>query len=83
MKYNQSAMKMDINERNSCTGNFRHINIRYFVIKDQVYKGNIIVMYCPSYLMFTYNFTKPVQVALFHKFWDIMMATVVPYTLMK
>ena len=30
---NQSAMKMEINGRNSCTGNSRHIDIRYFFTK--------------------------------------------------
>ena len=27
---NQSAIRMEKNGRNSCTGNSRHINIRYF-----------------------------------------------------
>ena len=31
---NQSAMCMEINGRNSCTGNSRHIDIRYFFVKD-------------------------------------------------
>ena len=26
---NQSAMKMEINDRNACTGNSRHVHIRY------------------------------------------------------
>ena len=32
-QYNQSTMKMHINGRNSCTGNSRHINIRYFLLR--------------------------------------------------
>ena len=35
---NQSAMKMEINGRHSCTGNSRHIDIRYFFTKDKVDK---------------------------------------------
>ena len=38
MRYNVSAMKMDKNGRNSCTGNYRHINIRYFFVKDRMDK---------------------------------------------
>ena len=36
---NQSAMKMKINGRNSCIGNSRHIDIRYFFTKDRVDKN--------------------------------------------
>ena len=32
MQDNQSAMKMELNGRNSCTGNTRHIDIRYFFL---------------------------------------------------
>ena len=32
---NMSAMKMEKNGRNSCTGNSRHISIRYFFVKDR------------------------------------------------
>ena len=38
---NQSAIKMEKNGRNSCTGNSRHIDIRYFFIKDRVISGAI------------------------------------------
>ena len=31
---NQSAMKMELNGRNSCTGNSQHVDIRYFFVKD-------------------------------------------------
>ena len=29
-QHNKSTIKMDINGRNSCMGNYRHVNIRYF-----------------------------------------------------
>ena len=40
---NQSAIKMEKNGRHSCTGNSRHINIRYFFVKDRVDKGEMRV----------------------------------------
>ena len=35
---NQSAMEMEINGRNSFTGNSRHIDIQYFFTKDRIGK---------------------------------------------
>ena len=32
---NMSAIKMEKNGRRSCTGNSRHINIRFFFVKDR------------------------------------------------
>ena len=31
---NESSIRLQRNGRNSCTGNTRHINIRYFFVKD-------------------------------------------------
>ena len=45
---NQSAIKMERNRQNSCTGNSRHIDIRYFFVKDQVESGNLDIKYCPT-----------------------------------
>jgi len=45
---NQSTMKMARNGRNSCTGNSRHINIRYFFVKDRFDKEEIDIVYCPT-----------------------------------
>ena len=70
---NQSAMLMEVNSRNSCTGNSRHIDIRYFFIKDRVDKGEIKVKYCPTYLMIADYFTKPLQGRLFNLFRDVIM----------
>ena len=42
---NQSAMKMEKNGRNSCTGNSRHVNIRYFWVKDRIEKGEVDLRY--------------------------------------
>ena len=35
---NQSAIKMERNGRNSCTGNSRHVHIRFFFTKDRLDK---------------------------------------------
>ena len=72
-----------MNGRNSCTGNSRHIDIRYFFIKYWVDKSKISIIYCPPHLMLAAYFTKPLQGALFHKFRDIFMAGVIPYTLLE
>ena len=70
---NQSAMKMEKNGRNSCTGNSRHINIRYFFIKDQVDAKKLEIMYCPTGQMLADYFTKPLQGKLFHMFREVIM----------
>ena len=45
---NQSAIRMEVNGWNSCTGNSRHIDIRYFFVHDRIKKGRLRVMYCPT-----------------------------------
>ena len=70
---NKSTIKMHKNGRNSCTGNSRHIHIRYFFVKDRVDKGEISVEYCPTHLMIADFFTKPLTGKLFHRFRNIIM----------
>ena len=70
---NQSAMKMEINGRHSCTGNSRHIDIRYFFTKDRIEKGEMSVEYCPTYRMVADYFTKPLQGKPYNFFRDIIM----------
>ena len=72
-QYNKSTMRMEINGRNSCTGNSWYINIRYFFITDQENKGGLRVMYCPRHLMLADYFTKPLHGALFFKFREKIM----------
>ena len=45
---NMSAMKMERNGRNSCTGNSRHILIGYFFVKDRLDKKEFRLDYCPT-----------------------------------
>ena len=70
---NQSAIKMEKNERQLCTGSSRHFDIRYFFVKDRVDKGEVKVEYCPTELMLSDFFTKPLRGSLFKKFRDIVM----------
>ncbi len=58
---NQSAMWMESNGRNSCTGNSRHVDIRYFFVQDRIEKGELQLEYCPTDRMLTDFFTKPLQ----------------------
>ena len=68
-----SAIKLEKNGRNSCTGNSRHVDIRYFFVKDRVDSGNIEILYCPTEDMLADFFTKCLQGSLFRKFRDIVM----------
>ena len=70
---NQSAIRMEENGRNSCTGNSRHIDIRYFFSKDRVDKKEISIKYCPTTKMLANFFTKPLRGSLFRFFRDILM----------
>ena len=70
---NQSAIKMERIGRNSCTGNSRHIHIRYFFIKDRVDKGEVNIVYCPTGDMLADFYTKPPQGNLFKRFRDVIM----------
>jgi hypothetical protein len=70
---NQSAMRMEKNGRNLCTGNSRHIHSRFFFIKDQVDGKRLQIMYCPTGQMLADFFTKPLQGRLFHLFRAVIM----------
>ena len=48
MHDNMSAMKMEKNGQNSCTGNSRHINTRYLFVKDRFDKKEIDIVHCPT-----------------------------------
>ena len=70
---NQSAIKMETNGRRSCTGNSRHVHIRYFFVKDLIDKKLVRIMYCPTNLMLADFFTKPLQGELFRFFRSIIL----------
>ena len=45
---NQSVIKLLVNGRGSCGKRSRHIDIRYFFVKDRIKKGEFKVEYCPT-----------------------------------
>ena len=70
---NQSAMKLEVNGRASCGQKSRHIDIRYFFMKDRIKTEGIDVVYCPTEEMLADFFTKPLQGSLFMKFKRVLM----------
>jgi hypothetical protein len=70
---NQSTIKLERNGRASSGKRTRHINIRYFFIKDRIGSGELRVEYCPTENMLADFFTKPLQGALFRKLRDKIM----------
>ena len=70
---NQSTIRMLKNGRSSCTGNSRHINVRYFFVEDRVDKGEVKVQYCPTLMMIADYFTKPLMGHRFRKLRSIIM----------
>ena len=70
---NKSAILMEINGRNSCTGNSRHINIRYFWMKDRIDNKEVRVEYLPTHIMLADYFTKPLQGSQFRLLREFIM----------
>ena len=54
-------------------GNSRHIDIKYFWVKDQVEKKEIDIQYCPTLLFLAYFFSKALQGKLFKRFRNVIM----------
>jgi hypothetical protein len=70
---NESAIKLEKNGRSSAGAKSRHIDIRYFWIKDRTQAHGISIRHCPTLHMLADFFTKPLQGALFRKFRDIIL----------
>ena len=70
---NESAIKLEKNGRSSCGPKSRHINIRYFFIKERTTTEDITIRHCPTLEMLADFFTKPLQGALFRKFRDVIL----------
>ena len=65
---NKSAILLEENGRASSSSRTKHINIRYFFIKDQIDSGNVKVIHCPTDQMVADYFTKPLQGRKFREF---------------
>jgi len=70
---NEAAIKLEKNGRASSGARTRHINIRYFFIKDRTAAENIKIRHCPTLQMLADFFTKPLQGALFRLFRDVIL----------
>ena len=67
---NMSAMLLEQNGKWSSGKRTKHINVRYFFVKDRVDNGEVEVQHCGTNDMIADFFTKPLQGAQFHKFRD-------------
>ena len=65
---NKSAILLEENGRESSSSRTKHINTRYFYIKDHINSGEVAVEHCPTDDMLSDYFTKTVQRAKFHVF---------------
>ena len=70
---NQGAINMEKNGKKLCTGNSRHIDIRYLFTKYRVESNKISILYCSTEHMLADFFTESLQGALFAKFRDVIM----------
>ena len=70
---NQSAMLIEKNGKRSSGQKTKHMDNRYFWIKDRLDSENIQVKYCPTEKMLADFFTKPLQGSLFRKFRDVIL----------
>jgi hypothetical protein len=70
---NMSSILLEKNGRSSSSKRTRHMNIRYFFIKDQVEAREVAIHHCPTEDMLADYFTKPLQVMLFKRMRDYIM----------
>jgi len=66
-------MKLEKNGRSSCGQKSRHIDIRFFFMKDRVGTERMDIRYCPTEQMLADFFTKPLQGSLFKRFKRVIM----------
>ena len=70
---NKSAMLLENNGRMSSTKRTKHIEVRYFYIKDKVNRKEVRIEHCPTEDMTADFFTKPTQGSLFLRQRDLIM----------
>ena len=63
-----SAMLFENNGKKFSTKNTKHINMRYYFIKDRVETGDLVIKSFPTEVMLGDHFTNPLQGALFREF---------------
>ena len=62
---NQSAIKIELNGKKSSGQKTKHMDNRFFWIKDRISKERINIEYCPTLKMLADFFTKPLQGSFF------------------
>ena len=72
MQDNGSAIKIERNGKRSGRRT-KHIDIRYFWVKDRLDANGIEIEYCRKESMLADYFTKPLQGGLFHKMQKVIM----------
>ena len=70
---NKGAMLLKINGILSSSKQTKHINVRYYFIKDKIERNKVNVIYCPTNKMIGNFFTKPLQGSRFIKFRDAIL----------
>ena len=70
---NESARKLEINGQASAGQRSRHIDIRYYWVKDIVAREDIVIEYCPTESMLADFFTKALQGNLFRRLREVIM----------
>ena len=58
---NKSAILLERNGKASSSKRTKHINIRYFFVKDRIKNGEVSVLWCPTGEMVGDFATKPLQ----------------------
>ena len=72
-QHNMSAMKLERNGLRSCGQKSRHIDVRFFLIMDQIQSDDIDLRHFPTEDMLADYFTKPLQGATFQRFRSVIM----------
>ena len=70
---NKSAMILEENGNSSSSRRTRHINVRFFFIKDRISNNEVELQYCPTEQMVGDYFTKPLQGKKFFFFRKLIM----------
>ena len=65
---NKSAMLLEKNGKWSSSKRTKHMNVRYFFVKDKIKTGDIKLEYCGTNNMIADYFTKPLQGQQFTNF---------------
>ena len=79
MQDNKSTILMAKNGQFSCSKRTKNIKNIYFMIKDKVGKGEVIIQYCTTGDMWADINTKALQGSLFYKMRALLMGVDVNY----